>query len=236
MGPRPNGRGKSRRRRRRCLAGRVNGAAAKRPRKAPGGRHAVRPAAARQWGRGQTAAERRVPLPGPRLAPMSRQWGRGQTAAERASSVARHDRPVRASMGPRPNGRGKLVRAIYELEIHERQWGRGQTAAESRFPLGPHNEPRASMGPRPNGRGKNAAPARQCVPCRGVNGAAAKRPRKGWRCMRTTALSWSVNGAAAKRPRKACGPRRPPADVRASMGPRPNGRGKPRGRGPIIKR
>ena len=82
MGPRPDGRGKG------YCAGRAAAAAG------------------RQWGRGQTAAERITTEKDMKDAD-PRQWGRGQTAAES---------PPRARNGqvPRP-----------------RQWGRGQTAAES---------------------------------------------------------------------------------------------------------
>ena len=201
MGPRPNGRGK--------LAAKilsvgwthgVNGAAAKRPRKAPSPRRrasrptcvngaaAKRPRKAvafranrlargkasmgprpngrgktqnslgllvvilRQWGRGQTAAERGSTVAFFRAA-NERQWGRGQTAAERrwraASPLTRFAsmgprpngrgklertpmprQPQLASMGPRPNGRGKRNRKAMNHGLTSRQWGRGQTAAE----------------------------------------------------------------------------------------------------------
>ena len=84
----------------------------------------------RQWGRGQTAAERAAPG-GPWPLTTCRQWGRGQTAAE--SSMVSNSWATTES----------------------RQWGRGQTAAES-----------APSSPRPTGP-------------TAVNGAAAKRPRKG---------------------------------------------------------
>ena len=155
----------------------------------------------RQWGRGQTAAERRraAVLAG---AGVGRQWGRGQTAAERfgrcASTpppsgvngaaakrprkglCARARRPARpasmgprpngrgkaapaahptpylkASMGPRPNGRGKIDPATERAGQDLRQWGRGQTAAESVWRgVKEIAGDLASMGPRPNGRGK----------------------------------------------------------------------------------
>ena len=108
MGPRPDGRGKPPTRRTKRRGPRVNGAAARRPRKA-----AVVPdshclAGARQWGRGQTAAERRSSCVSIDTQ-LSRQWGRGQTAAESRAQA-------------RPRG----LKA-------QRQWGRGQTAAESRI-------------------------------------------------------------------------------------------------------
>ena len=60
-----------------------------------------------------------------------------------------------ASMGPRPNGRGKTSTARGMTGTCTLQWGRGQTAAESANlddVVGYGG--RASMGPRPNGRGK----------------------------------------------------------------------------------
>ena len=178
MGPRPNGRGKqstSRRSAHTCL---------------------------RQWGRGQTAAERRCIL--------------GMQAARAAS------------MGPRPNGRGKSAASVRPLLRAMRQWGRGQTAAERLLIIEPANrEDVASMGPRPNGRGKATYVAPSADATSRVNGAAAKRPRKGALPCR----------GAARRPQASMGPRpngrgkvaaggRGPLRAAASMGPRPNGRGK----------
>ena len=37
---------------------------------------------------------------------------------------------ITASMGPRPDGRGKLEAKNQMGVLSERQWGRGQTAAE----------------------------------------------------------------------------------------------------------
>ena len=177
-------------------------------------------------------------------------------------------------MGPRPDGRGKVVAALVLVVVALRQWGRGQTAAESCRPTravrlpnrvngAAARRPRkgdldvyhalrdaASMGPRPDGRGKRCAPPVRLNSTRSVNGAAARRPRKGrhrrpahnglasrqWGRGQTAAESWiscstvcrrnRVNGAAARRPRKGlCAWRRHSA-LQASMGPRPDGRGK----------
>ena len=227
MGPRPDGRGKPGS----CVkSGRrpsVNGAAARRPRKvAYGGQLPVRGPASmgpRPDGRGK------APSPAARASlPQSRQWGRGQTAAEREGTCVYLCQRRYASMGPRPDGRGKCLDVV-RIQVHGlasmgprpdgrgkpargprapfpflRQWGRGQTAAES-APLVRRLVPvvHASMGPRPDGRGKLPllpAPAPTCS----VNGAAARRPRKG--------------GPLRTASRRA----------RASMGPRPDGRGKGR--------
>ena len=156
--------------------------------------------ALRQWGRGQTAAE----SPYDRLhtlAFVGRQWGRGQTAAE----SRRHDlsRPAwRASMGPRPDGRGKMLAAPFSEAILF-----------------------ASMGPRPDGRGKMTKAradviARQRQWGRGQTAAESLGPG------RSHTRPPRVNGAAARRPRKVA----PVYDLgrtgTASMGPRPDGRGK----------
>ena len=177
MGPRPNGRGKS-----------------------PSGRGAA-PLTMRQWGRGQTAAERKR---GPTRRPCTtgvngaaakrprkeevagsgaahrkaRQWGRGQTAAE--STCGRRSPPASpASMGPRPNGRGKTLLGALPCSASMRQWGRGQTAAESRT----LNVSELLPLERQWGRGQTAAESSNSGACWGpkarVNGAAAKRPRKG---------------------------------------------------------
>ena len=106
------------------------------------------------------------------------------------------------------------------------------------------------MGPRPNGRGKSGRALPRASITSRVNGAAAKRPRKGvatvtclyvsflrqWGRGQTAAESsrrdpqlycqGRVNGAAAKRPRKAVGEATEQGYGFASMGPRPNGRGK----------
>ena len=95
---------------------------------------------------------------------------------------------LQASMGPRPDGRGKNALTGKYLTAEMRQWGRGQTAAES--PNGPVRRP----------------------PNAGVNGAAARRPRKG--------------GSGASRV----------MDAAASMGPRPDGRGKLRIATPMANR
>ena len=154
-------------------------------------------------------------------------------------------------MGPRPDGRGKLLKFVVACCMVLRQWGRGQTAAESLDHGSLLCARCASMGPRPDGRGKSGArkgarPPFHCVngaaarrprkgpnPCllrRGapcVNGAAARRPRKAARAPSSPGRARSVNGAAARRPRKAGEPgRHYLVRGNASMGPRPDGRGK----------
>ena len=225
MGPRPDGRGKS------------------------GGTPKAGNSGLRQWGRGQTAAERcessRRTIPDacvngaaarrPRkvdaparlsIARRLRQWGRGQTAAESARRLGR-DVAVLASMGPRPDGRGKLVKNPDDVNLFERQWGRGQTAAErTRDKAICCLQYAASMGPRPDGRGKRVDDGQHPRHGRASMGprpdGRGKFGRDPCRC-----LSARVNGAAARRPRKAAVKvRHHLAWGSASMGPRPDGRGK----------
>ena len=158
MGPRPNGRGKLPHRTRAARRGSVNGAAAKRPRKAPRRLNRLGLFLAsmgpRPNGRGKAAAAARA-----RAASM-RQWGRGQTAAESKTSRPNGRQPSDASMGPRPNGRGKpdatrLIAGVYTASMGPRPNGRGKYI---KLGFAQFNEI-ASMGPRPNGRGKARGPA-----------------------------------------------------------------------------
>ena len=132
-----------------------------------------------------------------------------------------------ASMGPRPDGRGRLAQCLVDCgQACARQWGRGRMAAE---------------GP---------TPQRWACIASGVNGAAAGWPRKDFRVVPRDGQYVGVNGAAAGWPRKvfnplvprlfvilrqwgrgrmaAEGPRPARSLVRdhASMGPRPDGRGR----------
>ena len=178
MGPRPNGRGKS----------------------SSGNMPLLY--ALLQWGRGQTAAERAQA----EQAGAPRYYGFNGAAAKRPRKVHQGQyglQKLLASMGPRPNGRGKLSRPWSLAVIRP-----------------------ASMGPRPNGRGKLFPQIHHpCqIPC--FNGAAAKRPRKGG-----PPAGRNVQGKASMGPRpngrgKAVYVRVAARRPLASMGPRPNGRGK----------
>ena len=226
----------------------------------------------RQWGRGQTAAESAIPPAGsPSCAGVNGaaarrprkvcvEWEPIQVADSVNGAAARRPRKVAgavealqrgfASMGPRPDGRGKVFRLGKRGSAARRQWGRGQTAAES-----PSTTWRCGTEcKRQWGRGQTAAERRP--PRRGrqtrvrVNGAAARRPRKEVQCLHSrtsvTPRQWGrgqtaaesrpsrlvdaagigVNGAAARRPRKDRTHRTCNRDAHASMGPRPDGRGK----------
>ena len=133
-----------------------------------------------------------------------------------------------ASMGPRPDGRGRAGPTARRAPLKTRQWGRGRMAAEGGMPA------------QPKGAGHGC-----------VNGAAAGWPRKGDNTAAGDTLTARVNGAAAGWPRKAVSAtrwryrftrrqwgrgrmaaegRRPAIIGRslnaASMGPRPDGRGR----------
>ena len=154
-------------------------------------------------------------------------------------------------MGPRPDGRGRRDLAVRRLglgvlaSMGPRPDGRGR----SRTSCLPRSRRCASMGPRPDGRGRRRPVLTYKPEKDGVNGAAAGWPRKAERPRQIAEVvmrQWgrgrmaaegnsftfrfeeagSVNGAAAGWPRKGRGrrERRPPR--RASMGPRPDGRGR----------
>ena len=155
-----------------------------------------------------------------------RQWGRGRMAAEGINSMrtlARicsvngaaagwprkakkhveivHQGP--ASMGPRPDGRGRRIprrpvrgrlpcvngaaagwpRKEYAAArsmrlVKTRQWGRGRMAAEGMREMRMRRGQIASMGPRPDGRGRLYSPFHCLTISWRVNGAAAGWPRK----------------------------------------------------------
>ena len=130
----------------------VNGAAAGWPRKDAGPDGQRRPCQ-RQWGRGRMAAEggnRRLAASGrpgvngaaagwPRKVEKRslrqveaewRQWGRGRMAAEGTILSNVRVRYPDASMGPRPDGRGRLLPGDVDEHGLPRQWGRGRMAAE----------------------------------------------------------------------------------------------------------
>ena len=130
------------------------------------------------------------------------QWGRGRMAAEGSPLSAVYGRPV-ASMGPRPDGRGRIRPRTASTPTTALQWGRGRMAAE---------------GLHAGGRGGKHT---------SFNGAAAGWPRKADGRAR---LHWAaVHASMGPRPD---GRGRWPCHVRAcirsraSMGPRPDGRGR----------
>ena len=207
------------------------------------------PMALRQWGRGRMAAEG-VGAAQPHVeAPASmgpRPDGRGRRRGPGGSR-----RGVWASMGPRPDGRG---RACIELQpCYSYLRVNGAAAGWPRKVRGFDSLPTDSE-MRQWGRGRMAAEGARRPPTRpesaSVNGAAAGWPRKvmgadysymdpmrqwgrgrmaaeGGRGRRPVALEWTgVNGAAAGWPRKVVIGSIVCSQLSASMGPRPDGRGR----------
>ena len=129
-------------------------------------------------------------------------------------------------MGPRPNGRGKQWTATIQYHADKRQWGRGQTAAESSGRPTNRSACHCVNGAAAKRPRKGLAESRRGSAGAGVNGAAAKRPRKVTKAESPFSRPLRVNGAAAKRPRKVVAPLAFAGPLGASMGPRPNGRGK----------
>ena len=176
------------------------------------------------------------------------QWGRDRMAAERALEFAQGT-GCDASMGPRPDGRGTSVRALTSTPSALLQWGRDRMAAERFDPFTANADnvrfngaatgwPRnamagrvwiqgrpASMGPRPDGRGTAPAPAAPSAPSMlqwGRDRMAAERLPPAAAALATRPC---FNGAATGWPRNAYHIAGYAARVRASMGPRPDGRG-----------
>ena len=168
---------------------RVNGAAARRPRKAGGRRPRPAPGVPASMGPRPDGRGKLSLMPGVRGTPPAsmgpRPDGRGKGQARIGQGPA-----SLASMGPRPDGRGKYTNQLTVIIVYLRQWGRGQTAAES---IGAVSHPRRPGG-RQWGRGQTAAESagrsfRRTAAAR-VNGAAARRPRK----VTTRVLPASVSG------------------------------------------
>ena len=162
------------------------------------------------------------------------------------------DIKIRASMGPRPDGRGRAAGAETPGIEALRQWGRGRMAAEG----APAAMPSSIRALRQWGRGRMAAEGgepgqlreverlvrqwgRGRMAAEGPAGRPASRPvsMRQWGRGRMAAeggrsstlqstRTTSVNGAAAGWPRKVADPSALCDITGASMGPRPDGRGR----------
>ena len=154
-----------------------------------------------QWGRDRSVAEM-ASLLRDVCETVRLQWGRDRSVAEMRAGC-NGARVVRgASMGPRPIGRGNH-----------------RAGADT------HRRRRASMGPRPIGRGNSAAGDAGALVPRRFNGAATDRSRKCGGARRRAPGRCGFNGAATDRSRKFEDLHRIDVVRRASMGPRPIGRG-----------
>ena len=176
-----------------------------------------------------------------------RPFGRGRRGTDRSRARRRT-----ASMGPRPFGRGRIAispragpaadsfngaatfrsrKASYAAEVQKEiralQWGRDLSVAEGMRILATGRPPiPASMGPRPFGRGRPACPACRRLVAR-FNGAATFRSRKVYwpDTMFSVArlLQWGRDLSVAE---GVCICHHGRAHHKASMGPRPFGRGR----------
>ena len=144
----------------------------------------------------------------------------------KACRVPSYAREVRASMGPRPDGRGRDVSALVQVAYGGLQWGRGRMAAEGGECVGGGG---AECGLQ-WGRGRMAAEGRQSRrrprARRCFNGAAAGWPRKDASIEHGLLVEFGFNGAAAGWPRKVRAWQINCKGKPASMGPRPDGRGR----------
>ena len=131
------------------------------------------------------------------------QWGRDLSVAEGDDSISRTPSTGRASMGPRPFGRGRRTFGAADYLAHRasmgpRPFGRGRQMPSNIRAV--HGQ--ASMGPRPFGRGRQICAV--CRPKRGprFNGAATFRSRKAAADLSSGLRSRCFNGAATFRSRK----------------------------------
>ena len=157
MGPRPDGRGKAHR------SSRADGdiVASMGPRPDGRGKRSTTKSSARtsarQWGRGQTAAERR--RNGRALADGMGVNGAAARRPRKEEFCTGLSLASSASMGPRPDGRGKEIDVLWDevrrfASMGPRPDGRGKARLARPSSLGVI----ASMGPRPDGRGKLPTP------------------------------------------------------------------------------
>ena len=157
----------------------------------------------------------------------SLQWGRGRMAAEGSPRSSTPAWGRAASMGPRPDGRGRPFGVLTFSFGSSLQWGRGRMAAEGRvvglvvaalagFNGAAAGWPRKDHGARRAHRQHDR-----------FNGAAAGWPRKGKYAQICSSAQTGFNGAAAGWPRKEHAGNSKGYGADASMGPRPDGRGRP---------
>ena len=137
----------------------------------------------------------------------------------------------RASMRPRPEGRGELTNDGYVHVGSVLQCGHDPKVVENGRGLRPvHGSQRASMRPRPEGRGERL-PARRPAPG-GRRCFNAATTRRSWRTRRRPALTWRGRWLQCGHdPKVVENPDRRDARAavgRASMRPRPEGRGERR--------
>ena len=82
-----------------------------------------------QWGHGLAAVDGALAATTPAEA-RELQWGHGLAAVDGGADRAWRHLPLRASMGPRPCGRGRLKAIAKMLEEAGLQWGHGLAAVD----------------------------------------------------------------------------------------------------------
>ena len=208
----------------------VNGAAAGWPRK--GRRRGTTTWATPRVNGAAAGWPRKVANSSKRSARAMRQWGRGRMAAEGCAAQDSRPDPEHASMGPRPDGRGRSC--CFSLSWDSCGCVNGAAAGWPRKALPIRcraaDSTAASMGPRPDGRGRRRRqrPSPHLVRLRQWG-----RGRMAAEGSRRQAVDWTPPPRQWGRGRMAaeglC--RRPGREGRsASMGPRPDGRGRATGR------
>src|SRR5581483_7916104 len=135
---------------------------------------------------------------------------------------------ARASMGPRPSGRGNTAGNLLIAIVAVLQWGRDHLVAEtSSQPSALSVDRRASMGPRPSGRGNHVHVSGQpeivIVLQWGRDHLVAETLPSQGRARGEWLLQWGRDHLVAETGPDRWALRR--AGAPASMGPRPSGRG-----------
>ena len=86
-----------------------------------------------QWGHGLAAVDGSPPTSCSTRSP-GLQWGHGLAAVDGVPARVKRRRQGKASMGPRPCGRGRPMRSIWSTMRALLQWGHGLAAVDGRAP------------------------------------------------------------------------------------------------------
>ena len=181
-----------------------------------------------QWGRDLSVAEG-VPLTGWSDATSAASMGPRPFGRGRKKELSLDEQILYASMGPRPFGRGRSD--MFSVDIgrtSELQWGRDLSVAEgARSDQYLRGLPEASMGPRPFGRGRSktimSAPLARRLLQWGRDLSVAEGSRRCKPPAGTISLQWGRDLSVAE---GSWPPGLTRRFAKASMGPRPFGRGR----------
>ena len=182
----------------------------------------------RPWRDARPTPRRRTCIRGFNAATTRRPW--------RGCSFLGYSACGRASMRPRPGGRGEQPAVALEATpMAVLQCGHDPEAVENCTREDRLESPSASMRPRPGGRGEASAGTASTPASPGFNAATTRRPwrvrRRRPRPLQGPGLQCGHDPEAVERRRRAWRPR----PSRASMRPRPGGRGEEtRGRPPPL--